>query len=272
MAEGWIKLWRQSIDSRVFSDAELWKLWTWCLMRANHSDRFFEGELIARGSFVTGTRSAASDLGSSIATTHRRFKKLSDWKMIEIKAERDFTIITVLKYETYNGSGDDCETRPERERNADEMQMEPPRNTDETTVEPIKNYQELQELGEGKNNPPTPQRKTKVASEPEPQLPPSIRTPEMVAAVESWIAYKAERRESYKSQGLKALYARIANVAAVHGAQFVIDRMERAKASGWKGWDHEEKPPTGRGSPMFGDPDDPRGNMAAGHAFLRGST
>lgn len=108
--------------------------------------------------------------------------------------------------------------------------------------------------------------------EPKPQLPPSIRTPEMIEAVDSWIAYKAERREGYKPQGLKALYARIANVAAMHGPQCVIDRMERAKASGWKGWDHEEKTPTGRGSPMFGDPDDPRGNMAAGHQFLRGTT
>lgn len=103
--------------------------------------------------------------------------------------------------------------------------------------------------------------------EPPPQLPPSIRTPAMISAVESWIAYKAERREGYKPQGLKALYARIANVAGMHGAQTVIDRMERAKASGWKGWDHDDKP-AGRGSPSMFDASDPRGTFAAAASYL----
>lgn len=261
MQTGWVKLHRKSVDSRVFSDAELWKLWTWCLMRANHADRYFEGELIPRGSFVTGTRSAAQTLGSSPATIHRRLKRLSDYEMVVLKVKRGFTIVSICNFDTYNGGDADDETPMKRKRNADETQMKHARNADETRVKPNKNYRELQELGELEKTPQPPK------GEPTPQLPPSIRTPAMIAAVESWIAYKAERREGYKPQGLKALYARIANVAGMHGAQTVIDRMERAKASGWKGWDHDEKP-AGRGSPSMFDASDPRGTYAAAASYL----
>lgn len=145
MQTGWVKLHRKSIDSRVFSDAELWKLWTWCLMRANHADRYFEGVLIPRGSFVAGTRSAAEILGSSPTTVHRQWKRLAEWNMISLKAERGFTVITICNFDTYNGDESEDETPMERKRNADETLMKRARNADETRMEPNKNYQELQE-------------------------------------------------------------------------------------------------------------------------------
>lgn len=83
----------------------------------------------------------------------------------------------------------------------------------------------------------------------------------MVEAVESWIQYKRERREGYKPQGLKALYGKIANVAAQYGAQVVIDRMERAKASNWAGWDFKED---GAGNSKT----DPRGTFAVADSYL----
>jgi hypothetical protein len=271
MAEGWIKLWRQSIDSRVFSDAELWKLWTWCLMRANHADRYFEGELVPRGSFVSGSRSAAEVLGSSSSTVHRQWKRLADWGMIVLNVKRTFTIITICQYETYQGDESDDETQVERERDTTETPVKHGRNTTETPVKPREELQELQALKNGKNNPQTPNDEFQLSSKPKPSpkdkplaptLPPSIRTPAMVEAVEAWIAYKTERREGYKPQGLKALYARIANVAAQHGPQVVIDRMQRAMASNWQGWDFAEPPKNGANR------DDPRGTFATAENYL----
>ena len=64
-------------------------------------------------------------------------------------------------------------------------------------------------------------------------------------SLQNWIAYKTEKRQSYKPTGLKSLVSRVANVAKTYGENAVIEAMERAMASGWQGWDHdiEKLPP-----------------------------
>jgi hypothetical protein len=66
-------------------------------------------------------------------------------------------------------------------------------------------------------------------------------------AVRRWLAYKAERRESYKPTGLQALLSRAENVAMESGAHTVVEMIDRAMAGGWKGWDHPDS--GSRGSP-----------------------
>jgi hypothetical protein len=58
-------------------------------------------------------------------------------------------------------------------------------------------------------------------------------------SLQNWIAYKTEKRQSYKPTGLKSLVSRVANVAKTYGDNAVIEAMERAMASGWQGWDHD---------------------------------
>jgi hypothetical protein len=99
-------------------------------------------------------------------------------------------------------------------------------------------------------------------TKPTPALPPSIRTEAMEEAVKDWLAYKRERRESYKPTGLKAFYGHLSTAVATHGEVAIIERIKKAMASGWKGWDHVDS----RGSPNSAD--DPRGNFNAAHQYL----
>lgn len=39
MSNGYILLWRKSLDSLVWADAKLWRLWSWCLLRASWKQR-----------------------------------------------------------------------------------------------------------------------------------------------------------------------------------------------------------------------------------------
>lgn len=128
MADGWIKLHRKSLESRVFSDAALWRLWTWCLLRANHAPGFFGGEEILPGSFATGTRVAGEALGLSPSTVHRGLKRLAEWSMVELKVKRGFTIVTVCNYATYQDSDSLRETEVKQKRNGDETLMKPNKN------------------------------------------------------------------------------------------------------------------------------------------------
>ena len=50
-----------------------------------------------------------------------------------------------------------------------------------------------------------------------------------------WIAYKTERKEPYKEQGMKALLRQVENAATKYGCQAVCDLIDESMASGWKG-------------------------------------
>jgi hypothetical protein len=98
----------------------------------------------------------------------------------------------------------------------------------------------------------TEENRTKKGEAPLPpvELPPSIRTDAMQAAVDDWLAYKSERRESYKPTGLKNFLGQVSNAVASHGEAAIIARFRKAMAANYRGWDFADSPP--RGSPSTG--------------------
>jgi predicted phage replisome organizer len=55
------------------------------------------------------------------------------------------------------------------------------------------------------------------------------------AKLVEWIAYKTERREPYKEQGMKALLRQIENNALTYGDAAVCSLIEDSMSNGWKG-------------------------------------
>lgn len=55
------------------------------------------------------------------------------------------------------------------------------------------------------------------------------------AKLAEWIAYKQERREPYKEQGMKALLRQIENNALTYGDAAVCSLIEDSMSNGWKG-------------------------------------
>lgn len=86
---------------------------------------------------------------------------------------------------------------------------------------------------------------------PEPEATAGIEPPSLRRSAEDWLAYKTERREGYKPQGLKQFLSRIQNLASEHGHQKVTAALERAMANGWIGFDHDLK---GGNGPTNDDP------------------
>ena len=58
---------------------------------------------------------------------------------------------------------------------------------------------------------------------------------ELESAINSWLAYKRERREGYKPTGLKSLLTQVKNSAAEHGDTAVIDIIRQSMANGYQG-------------------------------------
>ena len=67
-------------------------------------------------------------------------------------------------------------------------------------------------------------------------------SPEIQDALQRWLQYKAERRETYKPTGLKALVSEIKNKLKIHPEASVIELINTCMANGWRGiiWDKLE--------------------------------
>lgn len=73
---------------------------------------------------------------------------------------------------------------------------------------------------------------------------------QLKAAVETWLKYKTERRESYKEQGLRALMKKASEAEQKYGTLAVIDTIDNSIANRYQGiiWDRLQ----GRASPGGG--------------------
>lgn len=81
---------------------------------------------------------------------------------------------------------------------------------------------------------------------------------DLTAAVNDWLSYKRERRESYKPTGHKLLLSQIANKAKEYGETAVAEVIRTSISSGYKGivFDRLRNMPIKAADDGF-DPDDP---------------
>jgi len=105
MNNGYIKLWRKSLDDGWLKNHKLWVLWCWCLMRAAHSERdIIVGNSRIRllpGDFVFGRNSLAAELGMSVQSLRTMLKFLKNQKNITIKSTNKFSICSIVNWSTY---------------------------------------------------------------------------------------------------------------------------------------------------------------------------
>lgn len=127
--DGWIKCYRSIMDSAVWDDEWLVKLWLWCLLRANHQRRNFKGVDIERGQFVTGRMSAADELGVSPSKWYRGMERLVSLGCITTTANSSWTTVTVCNYGVYQDTSDDERTANEQRMNSQRTANEQPADT-----------------------------------------------------------------------------------------------------------------------------------------------
>jgi len=110
---GWVRLYRKLIESAVWQDDGLLKLWVYCLLAANHEPGWVPGRgrtpvRIERGQFMTG-RFALHGAMYPKKTKHipnprtvwRWLKILENMENLSTRMSNQFTIVTVLNYDTY---------------------------------------------------------------------------------------------------------------------------------------------------------------------------
>lgn len=113
--DGWIKLHRQIIDSRCFANEGLFKVWMWCLLKANHKTNWIpiktgrgESEVeVKEGQFIFGRKSAAKKLKMKPETVRSRMNKLKSIGNITMQSTTHYTIVSIVNWDTYQNEHQD---------------------------------------------------------------------------------------------------------------------------------------------------------------------
>ena len=120
------------MDSAVWADDWLVRLWVWCLIKANHKTGDWRGHRVERGQFITGRNTASDELGVSPSKWYRGIMRLAELGNVKVEANSVWTMITVCNYSTY-------QDKEEPERTAIEQRLNSERTADEQRADTSKN-------------------------------------------------------------------------------------------------------------------------------------
>ncbi|MBK0039420.1 MULTISPECIES: DnaD domain-containing protein [unclassified Enterococcus] len=147
MNHGYVKLYRKVMDSFVWTNPNMYKLWSLCLMKASHENRkfLFNGKEIwlNSGEFVTGRDAITFEMNRGVKSEHqvnsasvwRWLKKFESERMLNIKSTTKYSVISINNWDEYQGG---------------EQQVNIKRTTSEQQVNTNKN--EKNEKNEKNNN------------------------------------------------------------------------------------------------------------------------
>lgn len=140
--KGYIKLHRIIEESSIFSDANLFKTFAWCLIRATYKARKVmigssEIELTA-GQLVTGRKSASIALGISESLVRSHFKTLQKVGAVKLEATNKYTILTIVNWDKYQNDEPENETeKPENTPTKNQAESTKNATLDETKITEI---------------------------------------------------------------------------------------------------------------------------------------
>lgn len=118
---GWIKVHRCLIDSNVFDNPNVLKVWIWCLCKATHKPREqivgLQNVHLEEGQFIFGRSKASEKLKMKESTVWKTMKLLEKIGSITINSNNKFSVVTIEKWRDYQVDDADDVTTEEQQRN-----------------------------------------------------------------------------------------------------------------------------------------------------------
>lgn len=143
---GWIKLHRKILDSAVYDNSVLLKIWVWCLFKATYKAREqVVGNQIIKlepGQFIYGRIKCADELGISESMLYRHMMTLKKLGNLNINPNNKYSVVTIVNWSLYQGQDEADEHQSEQQMNskrtADEQQMNTNKNSRSKEVKNVK--------------------------------------------------------------------------------------------------------------------------------------
>lgn len=100
-SNGWVKIHRQILEWEWYDEPNVFRLFFYCLMKANHQDKKYRGETIKRGTFVTSLDKLSEGTGISVQSIRTSLSKLESTQELTSVRTSKGTVIQVIKYDEY---------------------------------------------------------------------------------------------------------------------------------------------------------------------------
>lgn len=125
---GWVKLHRCLINKPIFDNANLLKVWIWCLCKATHSEHDqlvgLQVVKLQPGQFIFGRIKAAEELNIPQSTVWRLITFLKKNESLDIKTNNKYSLITIDNWASYQADADKMDIKTDNNRTSSEQQMD----------------------------------------------------------------------------------------------------------------------------------------------------
>jgi hypothetical protein len=98
-------LWRKSLEADTWKNQNLWRLWTWCLLKATHCNMVqmvgYQEVSLEPGQFIFGRMKASQETGLSEQQIRTTLDSLRKRQNLTIKSTSKYSVISIVKWEEY---------------------------------------------------------------------------------------------------------------------------------------------------------------------------
>lgn len=139
----YIKLNRGITEWEWFTDDNMLKLWIYLLVNAQYQDGRFKGIDVKRGQVIVGRKKLAERLGMTEQRVRNCLNRLKSTNEITIKTTNKYSLITIVKYDIYQGESEENNQQNNQQANQQQTNNKPTKNQQRTTVKEIKKDKKL---------------------------------------------------------------------------------------------------------------------------------
>ena len=154
----YIKLNRSLLESHSFANPNHLKIWIWMLLKANFKNAFVPINIgrgfitveVKRGQLIFGRFKAEEELNINGTMIYRVIQLFEELGQIKIEKNSHFSLITICKYDSYQGQSNESEQAMNTLRTGNEQHVNNTRTTHEQHVniykEELEEKEEIEEL------------------------------------------------------------------------------------------------------------------------------
>lgn len=145
MHRGYVKIYRKLLDSRIWQNEGLLKVWLWCLLKATHEERWVSMKVgtgdtevkLQPGQFIFGRKAASKELHIPRSTVWKRMLKLENMQNLNMQRNSKYSIINITNWDSYQGEKEKRNSQKDKQGTAREQ----PGNTNKNVknVEHVEN-------------------------------------------------------------------------------------------------------------------------------------
>lgn len=115
--EGYIKFYRSILNWEWWHDINVFRLWSYLLLSANHQDSRWKGIDVLRGQHITSLPTLEKKTGLSTQQIRTALSKLKSTGEITETVTNKYRLITLVNYDNYQGKDDESNSQDNTQSN-----------------------------------------------------------------------------------------------------------------------------------------------------------